>query len=203
MPALAMTELQAVNAVLASIGHERITTVAAETDPSDAGSALYQLNRSRELVLSQGWRDNTDICRPLTPAGSPLKVTLDSDVLAVRSSGPDHYRNFAIRNGFLWDLDRHSDEYPAATAIYCDIVRMQTWDVLAPRLKHLVVEHAKLVHQRRKRGDSSTDQQLLQEMIQTSVTADLRGPRMDGVPINRFPMMQNIPAPQGDQRGGQ
>jgi hypothetical protein len=203
MAALAMTELQAINAVLQAIGHERLTSAPSETDPSDGGSALYQLNRSRELVLAQGWRDNVDVCRPLTPAGSPLKVTLDSDVLAVRSSGPDHYRNFAIRNGFLWDLDRHSDEYPSSTVIYCDIVRMQTWDFLAPRLKHLVVEHAKLVHQRRKRGDTSTDQQLLQELVQTSATADLRGPRMDGAPINRFPMYQNIPGPQVQQGGGQ
>lgn len=202
MAELGISQLNAVNLVLAGIGEERVSAIVAETASDIAGAALYQLNRSQEMVLAEGWRDNTDICRPITPTGSgPYIVTLDSDVLAVRGSGPHHYRNFGIRAGLLWDSDAHTSSFSSNSPIYLDIVRNAAWADLSPRLKHIVVNHATLVFQRRRRGSPVADQQLLQEVVQSAATADLRGPRMDGEPINRYPMFTRVPA--GQVQGGQ
>lgn len=68
-PTAAMTKLDAVNIMLASIGQSPLNTITG-TIPKEGTKAVLALDNALREVLSQGWSFNSDTDYPLTPDGS-------------------------------------------------------------------------------------------------------------------------------------
>jgi len=68
-PTAAMTKIDAVNLMLASIGQSPLNTITG-TIPKEGTKAVLALDNALREVLLQGWSFNTDTEYPLTPNGS-------------------------------------------------------------------------------------------------------------------------------------
>jgi len=68
-PTAAMTKLDAVNVMLASIGQSPLNTITG-TIPKEGTKAVLALDNALREVLTQGWSFNSDYEYPLSPDGS-------------------------------------------------------------------------------------------------------------------------------------
>lgn len=113
-PTVAMTKLDAVNRMLASIGQSPVNTLTG-TLPKDVNKAVLALDNALRDVLTQGWSFNTDYEYVLTPDGSD-RISVPA---AAASISPTYGENYTMRwdseatAGLrLYDNDKHSfDEF--------------------------------------------------------------------------------------------
>lgn len=95
-PTAAMTKLDAVNEMLASIGQSPLNTLTG-TLPKDGAKAVLALDNALREVLTQGWSFNTDTEYPLTPDGNS-KIAVPS---AAMHLDPTYGEDYVMR----WDTD--------------------------------------------------------------------------------------------------
>jgi Tail tubular protein len=119
-----MTELEAVNMMLLSIGKAPVSTlaIAGINDVSFATTTLY--NTVRE-VQARSWWFNREFCFPITPTAQPNGYVLIPDSV-IDITTTDRNLNYIERNGKLYDLDTHTFNIGALTLqqpVKCDI----TW----------------------------------------------------------------------------
>lgn len=107
-PLLPMTELDAVNSMLSSIGQSPVNSldVVGIRDVSIAKLALDNVTRE---VLTRGWSWNSDSEYPLSPNAND-NILIPSSALSVDPSRC--YQDFVIRDNagvlMLWDRDEHT-----------------------------------------------------------------------------------------------
>lgn len=111
-PLLLMTELEAVNAMLAAIGESPVLSLDVATH-QDAANALTLLRSTSRAVQEQGWRFNTQDNVLLTRNGSN-EIELPANTLRVETTGrsattPVSYIDGKLRdvqnNSFVWKQD--------------------------------------------------------------------------------------------------
>lgn len=115
----------------------------------------------------------------------PLKVTLGSDILMIRSSygSPNGHRTFVLNNDdVLYDADLKSETLANDDAIYLDVSREYTFEKLSPSLKEHIVAWARLEYQRWKKGLEDRDTFLLQELA-VAETMQPRNPFEQGTQV--------------------
>jgi hypothetical protein len=114
-----LTELNAVNSVLAAIGQSPVTTLDYENPET---SFVYNLIQecSRD-VQDEGWVFNREEYYPLTPDQNKF-ITLPANVLRMDVSENDVYRTIDVikRDGKLYDKLHHTFEF--RNPLYMDIV---------------------------------------------------------------------------------
>ena len=114
-----LTELNAVNSVLAAIGQSPVTTLDYENPET---SFVYNLIQecSRD-VQDEGWVFNREEYYPLTPDHNKF-ITLPANVLRMDVSENDVYRTTDVikRDGKLYDKLHHTFEF--RNPLYMDIV---------------------------------------------------------------------------------
>jgi hypothetical protein len=114
-----LTELNAVNSVLAAIGQSPVTTLDFENPET---SFVYNLIQecSRD-VQDEGWVFNREEYYPLTPDHNKF-ITLPANVLRMDVSENDVYRTTDVikRDGKLYDKLHHTFEF--RNPLYMDIV---------------------------------------------------------------------------------
>lgn len=93
-PTVAMTKLDAVNRMLASIGQSPVNTLTG-TLPKDVNKAVLALDNALRDVLVQGWSFNQDSAYPLSPDGNS-RIDVPS---AAASISPTYGENYTMR----WD----------------------------------------------------------------------------------------------------
>lgn len=97
----ALTELQAVNLMLGSIGEAPIDTLDTPTHP-DAEDAVNNLLASRVRLLSEGWHFNKFDDWTLTRDGSN-NITVPTGALEVDTSGEHEYIDVIVIGTKLYD----------------------------------------------------------------------------------------------------
>ena len=99
-----MTELEAVNLMLLSIGKSPVNTlaVAGINDVSWATTILYNTTRA---VQQRGWWFNREPCFPIL-ADSNGNINIPNTVIDLDTT--DRTLNYVERNGRLYDLDGHT-----------------------------------------------------------------------------------------------
>lgn len=122
MPTISsMTELEAVNEMLMSIGQAPVSTLSV-TGIKDVNIAKAELQKVSRRVQSQGWNWNSDDNYSLAP-------DVDGHILipagAIKVDASDKYANYLVRrNGAkglcLYNKDDQTFVFPAA--VECDIV---------------------------------------------------------------------------------
>jgi hypothetical protein len=279
MAILALTELQAVNQMLRSIGHRTVATVGSgNTLDAEANTLLDEV---AEQVQMMGWPENTEenksyqpdgtltgataftggtytaATRTITSTGSfpgdttaagdeiylydgtgikegyygitsnadantivldhqpglsnntdlkgravgPLYVTVGTDILKIKPTGPNRRTRFSLNNQqVLYNNDGSTSRLDNDDLVYLTVVREFTWENLSPALKHLIVATARLEFQRWKKKQPDRDIVLNQERALQDMMAQRNAPDTadELQSFNLAPIAGSIP--DGSQR---
>ena len=117
-----MTELQAVNVLLTTIGEQPVNTLTGNqvTDVTIAQDVLNEVNRE---VQAQGWHFNTEQQVPLVrDASNHVNIPADTARIDVREY------DVVVRSGKLFNLTDRTYEF--SSTIKADIVYYQDFDDL-------------------------------------------------------------------------
>ncbi|HAA49658.1 MAG TPA: hypothetical protein DCE43_08060 [Planctomycetaceae bacterium] len=120
------------------------------------------------IVLQSSIWVADDVCG--VRAVGPLKVTVGTDILRVRSAGPSSYRKLVLNAGqVVYDADRGTDTMDNDDTIYLDVTKnlgstAATWPNISPDMKEMIVSWTRLEYQRWRNMLTDRDTQLLQEL---------------------------------------
>jgi len=117
------TELQSVNIMLSTIGEAPVNSITGTTTV-DVSTAINILNETSMSIQSQGWNFNTHINYNSLSLDSNGKVPLPSNCVKADANHSYRYLNYTIRNGYLYDMDNHTDIFTSAPASV-DLVLVQ------------------------------------------------------------------------------
>lgn len=126
------TELDAVNAILRTIGESPVVSLLG-TLPVDAGSARNLLHEESRRLQKTGWSFNTEFNFELTPDDSG-NLNLPTNTLKV--DAPDH-PDLVQRGQRLYDNVKHS--YAFDKAVKVDLVIALPFDELPETVRHYLL----------------------------------------------------------------
>jgi hypothetical protein len=171
MATLGLTKLGAINRM--AWWTNQLSYAALDTGgTSDAGRAEEMLDQVTTEILTAGLEFNVERGKEYTPSGSPLKITLGTEVLAVWGSGRHAYRHFDALNGYVFDVDRYSNQFPDATTICLDVVHnASTWDDLPPTAKEYIAWTACRKWHQINNGDPQRDAWIIEHMLSAARAA--------------------------------
>jgi len=147
-----MTELEAVNVLLTTIGEAPVNTLTGN-QVTDVAIAKQVLNEVSREVQSQGWHFNTEINVKLTP--DPIyRVNVPPDTARIDST--DY--NVTVRSNKLFDLDRRTYEF--TTAILVDVVFYLDFAALPDTAKKYITTRAARIYSDRMLNSETIHQML-------------------------------------------
>ena len=123
------SELDAVNAILMSVGESPVNTLNTQSpEVAIAQSTLRQVVRE---VQAEGWVFNTEYEVEFTPDQND-QVILSDAVLQIDLNRYKHYDNYDVikKDGKLYDKYTHSNTFADETTIYADVVWMYAFEDL-------------------------------------------------------------------------
>jgi len=128
--------------MLRAVGESPISTL---TDPfTDAQIAINLLEEVSREVQSKGYRFNTE-CDVTLSKGGDGTIPVSSNVLDARPHLKSKVRgegNWALRGGFLYDLENHTNVFTASER--ADIIYMLDWpDLTEPVRRYITVRAAR------------------------------------------------------------
>lgn len=151
-----MTELQAINRLLALAGEPPVTTLT--TTIPEVLQAVEVLSVVSAEVQSVGWHFNTDEAIKLTP-GTDGFITVPANAIRVDASEPSV--DVVVRAGKLYDKQEHSSTF--SKPIEADIVWLFDFADLPLVARHYIALRASRRFLREHLGGSSSDAQLAQD----------------------------------------
>ncbi len=123
------TELQAVNTMLSAIGEAPVNSISG-TNNVDVSVAKNILDETSLSIQSEGWNFNTEYNVTYTK-DTDNKIPLPSNAVQADSNSQYRDRNVVIRNGYLYDLDNHSDVFTSSVVTpTVDVVLIQQFEHL-------------------------------------------------------------------------
>ena len=146
------TELQSVNTMLSVIGEAPVNSITGTTTV-DVSVAKNILDETSMSVQSIGWNFNTHINHTTLALDSDNKVPLPAN--CVKADANQAYRNYnyTIRNGFLYDMEKHTDVFTSAPASV-DLVLVQQFEHLPEYARRYITTKAARRFASRFIGDS-------------------------------------------------
>lgn len=134
----AMTELDAVNEMLQSIGQAPVNTLAV-TNIKDVSFAQLTLNNTLREVLTPGWSFNTDVEYVLTPDGNG-NILVPTNALDIDITS-DTSRNLVWRTGKLYDVEEQTFVF-TDTDLEFRIVRFMPFDEIPQAARQYIAMKA-------------------------------------------------------------
>ena len=123
------TELQTVNQMLSVIGEAPVNSITG-TVTTDVSVAKNILDETSMSIQSMGWNFNSHYAYVLT-RNTDNKVPLPSNCVQADASAQYRFRNLVIRDGFLYDMDNHTDVFGTNTTLpTVDLVLVQQFEQL-------------------------------------------------------------------------
>lgn len=159
-----MTELEAVNVLLTTIGEAPVNTLTGNqvTDVTVAKQVLLEINRE---IQSQGWHFNTEYGVKLAPDNNK-NILIPADT--ARIDAQDY--NVVIRESKLFDLRERTYEFTGI--INVDIVYFQDFSVLPDVAKRYITARAARIYSDRLLNSETIHQMSLRD--ERSALVDLR-----------------------------
>jgi len=176
-----ITELQAINRMLAGIGQSPITQAgldnAANPDVAIAKETLYEVSRQ---IQSEGWAFNKEYNVILSP-NTDQEIRIADDVMQVDASnmtyrGRDSRSNYyqtdtygmvananmdvIIKSGYLYDKRNKTKKFQKP--VQCTVTYYRTFENCPPPIQYFISDQAALVLCQRVIGDSTMYQMLAQ-----------------------------------------
>ena len=156
-----MTELEAVNVLLTTIGEQPINTLSGNqtTDVTIARQVIKEVSRE---VQSQGWHFNTEENVTLVPDSVNSHITVPIDVARIDSK----YKNVVIRSGKLFDVQDRT--FVFSDNLKCDIVYFHDFLDLPHVAKKYITTRAARIF-----SDRSLNSETLHRMLMSDERAAL------------------------------
>lgn len=142
-----LTELDAVNKILSSIGEDSISTLLIADDLADAASALGKLREISRQVQAGGWHCNSQQDVTLSINGNN-EFTVPVNTLKVDSTGVDKWTNVSMRRNtadtsfVLYDHEENALTWSSRTTMLVDITYYLPFGQLTPMLQHYIMYRA-------------------------------------------------------------
>lgn len=152
----AMTELEAVNVLLTTIGEQPVNTLTGNqtTDVTIAQQVLKEVSRE---VQSQGWHFNTEQDVELVPDSLNSHITVPVDVARIDTD----LKNVVVRSGKLFDLNERT--YVFDDNLKCDIVYYQDFFDLPDTAKKYIATRAARIYSDRMINSETMHQMLARD----------------------------------------
>lgn len=220
---MGMTFVDGINEVVETIFEFPMSGIIKPSAQSDLTSVYYRaeqfIDRENRRIQAWGWPENTrqsvsytttdgnDVASATTPSGGGwVQFTTSEEVLKIRGSGADAYRNIVIRPStwifdpgsgdvnytgtFMYDADRgtfdmrkganHGSTSATSTEnITADLTEKLDFDYLPLHLQDVIIARAKMTFQRRMQGNPQLDATLNQEYMQAEAVAMRNKPELD------------------------
>jgi len=185
-----ITELQAINRMLAGIGQSPITQAgldnAANPDVAIATETLYEVSRQ---IQSEGWAFNKEYNVLMNPNTSGL-IAVATDIMQVdasnqtyrgRQTSSNYYdtsfygsasnaaMDVIIKNGFLYDKRNKTSIF--TKSIQCTVTYYRTFENCPPSIQYYIVDAAATLLCQRIIGDRETYQMLQQRTMESRTYA--------------------------------
>lgn len=145
-----LTELEAINQILSSIGESPINSLADEL-PDDAALAQKELHLASKEIQLKGWNFNTDTNYTLA-RDSDNKIPIPSDTLRVTAM-PNTTTDVVQREEYLYDKTSHS--YYFDDGVKCEIVWYLAFDKLPEAFRQWICLKATRRFQEKTLGSAS------------------------------------------------
>jgi len=156
-----LTKLDAVNAMLASIGEAPVATLASPS--ADTATAETKLDEVRADVLASGWASNTDDDWTLTRTADG-HILVPQDAITVDTVGTDRVVNIVIRtdpiDGMRKLWDRGANTFVFERDLKVRIVRDFPFDQLDHVLRRYIAADAAVQFQANTLGSNAVDKRL-------------------------------------------
>jgi len=187
-----LTELQAINQMLAAVGQAPVTSIDTTDDlykknsddtytqlniPTNPDVAMARLTLdeiSRECQ-SEGWSFNREYEWVMTPDKTTKKISIPDNMLQCDlSEAPKHKskygnKNSIRRDGFLYDKTEHS--YTWDEAVYCDVLWYFEWEDVPRPIQDYIINKASAVYALRVVGDKDLYTFLVARAAENKATA--------------------------------
>lgn len=150
-----MTELEAVNILLTTIGEAPINTLEGN-QVVDVAVAKQVLNEVSREVQSQGWHFNTEYDVPLTP-NIDQQINIPFNTARIDVTG----RDVVQRDGLLFDLKDRS--FTFTNVIKAEVVYYQDFEVIPDTAKRYIVVRAARIFADRMINSETTHQFTLRD----------------------------------------
>lgn len=122
------TELQAINIMLSVVGEAPVNSITGTTTV-DVSTAKNILDETSMSVQSIGWHFNTHEKWTSLALDQNNRIPLPANCVKADASNDYRYLNYTMRNGYLYDLERHTDIFTSAPASV-DLVLVQQFEQL-------------------------------------------------------------------------
>ena len=123
------TELSAVNSILGSIGQSPSTATTIDFTNPEISYIYNILTEVNKDVQNEGWHFNTENHVEVKPdANKHLKLPVQTLRYTLHDGHIDKTRDLVVRNGRLYDLVAHSDEFD--DEIFLDVVSLYKFEDL-------------------------------------------------------------------------
>lgn len=122
------TELQAINIMLSTIGEAPVNSITGTTTV-DVSVAKNILDETSMGIQSQGWHFNTHYNYTSLSIDGDSKVPLPVNCVKADAAIGYRHKNYTLRNGYLYDLDNHTDVFTTSPAPV-DLVLVQQFEQL-------------------------------------------------------------------------
>ena len=145
------TELEAINAMLSTIGESPVNTVE-DTGNVDVVIARQILQSVSREVQARGWHFNTEKNYNITPDSEGYLV-LPNTVLKADTVYPDDSKDVVVRGSKLYDRENHT--YVFTDAVKVDMTVLLTFDELPEVARNYVTIRASRIFQERVVGSDT------------------------------------------------
>lgn len=154
-----LTELDAINEIMSSIGEDGIVTLEEVSSNVDATTAQRMLEIINRETQQKGWDFNTFTSATFTPDNNTGKIRWDDSLLRVGNT----YRN---RSGYFFDVSNDTDVFSEAITI-SNGVRLIPFEEMPDVFRRYVTLKAALAFASRYLGDADLEQNLAMELQQS------------------------------------
>ena len=147
-----MSELQAVNMMLTTIGEQPIANLNDKAGLQDASIAQDILHNTSRQVQSRGWIFNTDLQKIMSPNNATAdggKIKVDTNILRIDTTSKkrSNLTDVVERGGYLWDREKNTDLFTGdVTVDYVTFLPFNSIPESARR--YIAVKSARIFHDR-------------------------------------------------------
>ena len=147
-----LTELDAVNIMLSTIGESPISSLSADQSTVDVSLARQILRETTIQVEETGWHFNTEINWVMTRT-TIGEILIPANCVQVDSSGPDVSLDVAMRGSRLYNRTTHT--YVFTKDVTVDMTLLLDFEEIPQAARHYITVRAARVFQQRMVGSDT------------------------------------------------
>lgn len=149
----ALTELDAVNIMLSTIGESPVSSLSASESTVDVSLSRQILREVTIQVQETGWHFNSEVSWPMTPTADTGEIQIPANCVQMDSSGADAMLDVAVRGTRLYN--RTARTFTFTKAITVDMILLLDFTDIPQAARHYITIRAARVFQQRMVGSDT------------------------------------------------